>query len=91
MAKGLCLIFRAVICREDRTDLEPKFARSDCVLICVRASSGTDLFVLVGGDSNKLGFGERLAADHLLDASDLHNVYPWLIFVQRIQHDLWGD
>lgn len=46
--------------------------------------AGTDLFVLVGSDGNKLGFGERLAADHLLDASDLHDVYPGLILVQRV-------
>lgn len=50
----------------------------------------TDLFVLVCSDRDELRFGERLAADHLLDASNLHDVYPRLVFVQRIQHDLWG-
>lgn len=54
-------------------------------------SSTTDLFVLVSSDGDELRFGERLAADHLLDASHLHDVYPRLVFVQRIQHDLWED
>lgn len=50
----------------------------------------TDLFVLVGRDGDELRLGERLAADHLLDAADLHDVYPRLVLVQRIQHDLCG-
>lgn len=53
------------------------------MLICT-----TDLFVLVSSDRDELCFGERLAADHLLDASNLHDVYPRLVLVQRIQHDL---
>lgn len=48
----------------------------------------TDLFVLVSGDGDELSFREGLTADHLLDAPNLHDVYPRLIFVQRIQHDL---
>lgn len=48
----------------------------------------TDLFVLVGGNGDELGFWERLAADHLLDSSDLHDVDPRLVLVQRVQHDL---
>lgn len=48
----------------------------------------TDLFVLVGSNGDELGFGERLAADHLLDSSDLHDVNPRLVLVQRVQHDL---
>lgn len=51
----------------------------------------THLFVLVGGDGDELRLGERLAADHLLDASDLHDVYPRLVLVQRVQHNLWGE
>lgn len=53
-----------------------------------RAPCTTDLFVLVSGDGDELSFWEGLAADHLLDASDLHDVYPRLVLVQRIQHDL---
>lgn len=48
----------------------------------------TDLFILVSSDSDELSLGERLAADHLLEPSNLHNVYPGLILVQRVQHDL---
>lgn len=80
LAKGLCLIFRAVICGQKRTNL------GTCAKVWGEATlavmpEGTDLFVLVGSDGNKLGFGERLAADHLLDASDLHDVYPGLVLV----------
>lgn len=48
----------------------------------------TDLLVLVRCDSDELGFREGLTADHLLDASDFHNVDPRLVLVQRIEHDL---
>lgn len=89
LAKGLCFIFRAVICEENRTVSALNI--DGFHLVDVITFSTTDLFVLISGNSDELRFGERLAADHLLDASDLHDVYPRLVFVQRIQHDLWNQ
>ncbi len=92
LAKGLCFIFRAVICgghdscqhfNQDSWKVSVKRFHAGRMLICT-----ADLFILVSSDRDELCFGERLAADHLLDASNLHNVYPRLVFVQRIQHDL---
>lgn len=48
----------------------------------------TNLFILISCDRNKLGLRERLTADHFLNASNFHNVYPGFIFVQGIQHNL---
>ena len=57
----------------------------ECVgVCCVHAY----LFILVGGDGDELCLWEGLAADHLLDASHLHDVYPGLVLVQGVQHDL---
>lgn len=53
------------------------------VAVCV-----TYLFVLVSGDSDELCLWKGLAADHLLNPAHLHDVYPRLILVQRVQHDL---
>lgn len=97
LAKGLCFIFRAVICEEDVTAISifNRYLGQVCIdkdsLKGCNTFSTTDLFVLISSDSDELCFGERLAADHLLDATDLHDVYPWLVFVQRIQHDLWKE
>jgi len=90
LAKGLCFIFSAVICEEgDMTAVRiPIDIWEKSVFNNKVSFSAADLFVLVRRDCDELCFGERLAADHLLDAANLHDVYPRLIFVKRIQHDL---
>ena len=48
------------------------------------------LFVLVGGDGDKLGLGEGVCGDGplLLPGTHLYDVDTGLVLVQRVQHDL---
>lgn len=48
----------------------------------------SNLFVLVGCNSNKLGISEGDVGNHPVTTTDTYNMDLWLVFVKRIQHNL---